>query len=78
MRGVAMSALTLCIGSVGSEERIGLIGQRGATIWLTGLSASGKVGSFRLPFESLKFALSQLSLVPWNNICYICTNLFID
>ncbi|KAJ7901727.1 adenylylsulfate kinase [Mycena olivaceomarginata] len=34
--------ITFHPGSVGSEERIGLIGQRGATIWLTGLSASGK------------------------------------
>ncbi|KAF7361964.1 Adenylyl-sulfate kinase [Mycena venus] len=29
-------------GSVDSEERIALTGQRGVTIWLTGLSASGK------------------------------------
>ncbi|KAJ7346513.1 adenylylsulfate kinase [Mycena albidolilacea] len=34
--------ITFHPGSVSSEERIGLIGQRGATIWLTGLSASGK------------------------------------
>ncbi|KAJ6557195.1 adenylylsulfate kinase [Mycena sp. CBHHK59/15] len=34
--------ITFHPGSVNSEERIGLIGQRGVTIWLTGLSASGK------------------------------------
>ncbi|KAJ7733782.1 Adenylylsulfate kinase-domain-containing protein [Mycena maculata] len=38
-----MSAnITFHPGSVNSEERIALIGQRGVTIWLTGLSASGK------------------------------------
>ncbi|KAJ7502723.1 adenylylsulfate kinase [Mycena galericulata] len=34
--------ITFHPGSVNSEERIALIGQRGVTIWLTGLSASGK------------------------------------
>ncbi|KAJ7647423.1 adenylylsulfate kinase [Roridomyces roridus] len=34
--------ITFHAGSVSAEERIGLIGQRGVTIWLTGLSASGK------------------------------------
>lgn len=30
-------------GSVSYEERSQLVGQKGATVWLTGLSASGKV-----------------------------------
>ncbi len=34
------------------EERTGLLTQNGATIWLTGLSASGKVRSSRSPLES--------------------------
>ncbi|KAJ7703311.1 adenylylsulfate kinase [Mycena rosella] len=34
--------ITFHPGSVTAEERIALIGQRGITIWLTGLSASGK------------------------------------
>ncbi|KAJ7132869.1 adenylylsulfate kinase [Mycena crocata] len=34
--------ITFHSGSVESAERISLIGQRGVTIWLTGLSASGK------------------------------------
>ncbi|KAJ7783030.1 Adenylylsulfate kinase-domain-containing protein [Mycena metata] len=34
--------ITFHPGSVDSEERIALTGQRGVTIWLTGLSASGK------------------------------------
>ncbi|KAF8210120.1 adenylylsulfate kinase [Mycena galopus ATCC 62051] len=34
--------ITFHPGSVDSEERIALAGQRGITIWLTGLSASGK------------------------------------
>jgi adenylylsulfate kinase len=29
-------------GQIGREEREGLLGQRGATLWLTGLSGSGK------------------------------------
>jgi hypothetical protein len=31
-------------GAVTYEERAGILKQKGATIWLTGLSASGKVG----------------------------------
>jgi adenylylsulfate kinase len=34
--------ITWHAGQVGRREREGLLGQRGATIWLTGLSASGK------------------------------------
>ncbi|KAK7057261.1 adenylyl-sulfate kinase [Favolaschia claudopus] len=34
--------ITFHPGSVDSEERVSLTGQRGVTIWLTGLSASGK------------------------------------
>ena len=30
-------------GAVGQEERADLLKQKGATVWLTGLSASGKV-----------------------------------
>ena len=33
-------------GAVGQDERAELLGQKGATIWLTGLSASGKVKNF--------------------------------
>jgi hypothetical protein len=35
--------ITFHEGAVGDEERSGLLNQKGATIWLTGLSASGKV-----------------------------------
>ncbi|KAJ7072420.1 adenylylsulfate kinase [Mycena amicta] len=34
--------ITLHAGAVDTQERVALIGQRGVTIWLTGLSASGK------------------------------------
>jgi adenylylsulfate kinase len=34
--------ITWHAGQVGRRQREGLLGQRGATIWLTGLSASGK------------------------------------
>jgi hypothetical protein len=36
--------ITFHPGSVGSSERSDLLKQKGVTIWLTGLSASGKVG----------------------------------
>lgn len=36
-------ALTACAGAVERQERVRFLGQRGLTIWLTGLSASGKV-----------------------------------
>ena len=35
--------ITFHAGTVDSEERTQLLGQKGITIWLTGLSASGKV-----------------------------------
>jgi adenylylsulfate kinase len=35
--------ITFHPGSVESSERVGLLKQKGVTIWLTGLSASGKV-----------------------------------
>lgn len=35
--------ITFHPGAVTDEERAGLLKQKGATIWLTGLSASGKV-----------------------------------
>jgi adenylylsulfate kinase len=41
---VSARSLTISQGSVNIEERVDLLGQRGVTIWLTGLSASGKVG----------------------------------
>lgn len=31
------------VGSVSAEERAQLLTQKGATVWFTGLSASGKV-----------------------------------
>ncbi|KAF7298271.1 Adenylyl-sulfate kinase [Mycena chlorophos] len=34
--------ITFHPGSVDSQERVELIGQKGVTVWLTGLSASGK------------------------------------
>lgn len=35
--------ITFHEGAVSYDERCELLGQRGATVWLTGLSASGKV-----------------------------------
>lgn len=35
--------ITFHKGSVDSAERTKLLGQKGITVWLTGLSASGKV-----------------------------------
>lgn len=36
--------ITFHPGAVDQKERAELLGQQGLTIWLTGLSASGKVG----------------------------------
>lgn len=36
-------SLYFFIGIVSSDERVQLLQQKGVTIWLTGLSASGKV-----------------------------------
>jgi len=62
------------IGSVSTEERSRLLGQRGLTIWLTGLSASGKSTiacaleqhllhlkkwSYRLDGDNIRFGLNK-------------------
>src|SRR5512132_3894426 len=39
---VKASEITWHEGSVSREERQGLLGQKGVTVWMTGLSASGK------------------------------------
>ena len=47
-----MYGAKLMKGAVGQDERGELLGQKGATVWLTGLSASGKVSlSARLEGE---------------------------
>lgn len=38
-----MSNITFHPGSVSRDERHSLLNQKGVTVWLTGLSASGKV-----------------------------------
>lgn len=45
-------------GAVTPEERHGLLGQRGLTIWLTGLSASGKVKRYST-YHSTRYCLMQ-------------------
>jgi adenylylsulfate kinase len=40
-----VQSLTASTGSVDPQERVTLLQQKGITIWFTGLSASGKVGS---------------------------------
>lgn len=52
--------ITFHPGNITSEERQTILGQKGLTIWLTGLSASGKV---RLPCSAdLYFFFLPLSL----------------
>lgn len=58
--------ITFHPGSVGSSERVDLLKQKGATIWLTGLSASGKVSDKSTPLGRCGVAheeFSQRSLV---------------
>ena len=49
-------------GLVSSDDRIGLLGQKGVTIWLTGLSASGK--------STIAVQLEQ-QLIAQGRLCYI-------
>ncbi|KAK0475622.1 adenylylsulfate kinase [Armillaria luteobubalina] len=66
--------ITFHPGSVSAEERTGLLTQKGATIWLTGLSASGKSTiacaleqhllrlhkfSYRLDGDNVRFGLNK-------------------
>ncbi|TRM69584.1 Adenylylsulfate kinase-domain-containing protein [Schizophyllum amplum] len=66
--------ITFHAGSVTAEERVSLLQQRGATIWLTGLSASGKstIGcaleqhllhlkkfAYRLDGDNIRFGLNN-------------------
>ncbi|WVR07496.1 adenylylsulfate kinase [Kwoniella sp. DSM 27419] len=66
--------ITFHPGAVTQEERDGLLGQKGATIWLTGLSASGKstiataleqhllhkkLHAYRLDGDNIRFGLNK-------------------
>jgi len=66
--------ITFHPGSVGSSERVDLLKQKGVTIWLTGLSASGKSTiacaleqhllhlrkfSYRLDGDNIRFGLNK-------------------
>jgi hypothetical protein len=64
-------------GSVTSAERTNLLEQKGVTIWLTGLSASGKVSSttLEIDLEKQTMLFSQQSPVHWNNISSIFASL---
>ena len=59
-----------------SSERAQQLGQKGATIWLTGLSASGKVGTHDILnlLDHRNLASRQLHVL-WSNTFYIYTNL---
>ena len=61
-------------GSVESSERIDLLKQKGVTIWLTGLSASGKASDqidIARAIRSAHECFSRQSLVRWSSTC--CT-----
>ncbi|WWD19076.1 adenylylsulfate kinase [Kwoniella shandongensis] len=66
--------ITFHPGAVTQDERDGLLGQKGATIWLTGLSASGKstiataleqhllhkkLHAYRLDGDNIRFGLNK-------------------
>lgn len=70
--------ITFHEGSVSYDERCELVGQRGATVWLTGLSASGKstiataleqhllhrkLHAFRLDGDNVRFGLNKVCSV---------------
>jgi len=77
--------ITFHEGAVKDEERSELLNQKGATIWLTGLSASGKVCLlFRsavagaVPVEHHAYMISLLSLLLLNSICCTRNCMLID
>ncbi|KAK1927106.1 putative adenylyl-sulfate kinase [Papiliotrema laurentii] len=66
--------ITFHEGAVGQDERASLLGQKGATVWLTGLSASGKstiataleqhllhkrLHAYRLDGDNIRFGLNK-------------------
>ncbi|KAJ1974829.1 Adenylyl-sulfate kinase [Dimargaris xerosporica] len=70
----AATNITWHEGAVARSEREALVGQKGVTVWLTGLSASGKstiasaleqhllqhgVGSYRLDGDNVRFGLNS-------------------
>ena len=66
-------------GSVTSSERAQLLSQKGATIWLTGLSASGKVRTYDILdlFDHRNLGSRPLRVL-WSSTFYIYTNLLSD
>jgi hypothetical protein len=64
---------------VTSSERAQLLSQKGVTIWLTGLSASGKVRTHDiLDLLDHRNLASRLLRVLWSSTFYINTNLLSD
>ena len=64
-----------------SSERAQLLSQKGATIWLTGLSASGKVSAhdmLDLLDHDHRNMASPLLRVLWSSTFYININLLSD
>ncbi len=49
-------------GQVGRAEREGLLGQKGATLWFTGLSASGK-STLSIATERIMFEMGYLTFI---------------
>lgn len=47
-------------GEISREDRFRILGQRGATIWFTGLSGSGK-STIAVALESALYQLNKLS-----------------
>jgi hypothetical protein len=66
---VSERSLTISPGSVNIEERVDLLQQRGVTIWLTGLSASGKVGLRVTACIILSNILQSLTLAVYDRVC---------
>ena len=54
-------------GDVSSADRRALLGQRGATLWFTGLSGSGK-STIAVALESALMSQNKLSYNKYNKI----------
>jgi hypothetical protein len=61
-------------GSVSHQERTQLLGQQGATIWLTGLSASGKVSShFTIDESGIRRCVSSQANAHGKFVLCVCS-----
>lgn len=78
LRGIRSNHEVDSEGSISSLERSQLLSQNGATIWFTGLSASGKVGGGSFAMEIMPHFTSQPLHAHWSSTCCTCESYATD